>query len=482
METGTSTSPIKRRLTAILAADAVGYSKQMGIDDEGTLKSLAAQRAIIDRIIVAHQGRIVGTAGDSVLAEFASSVEAVRCAVEIQEALETRNAGVPEAERLVFRIGVNLGDVMVDGADILGDGVNVAARLEGIADPGGICISSSVYDQIAGKLNLGFVDIGEKSLKNIARPIHVYRFDRSGELAAVPRRPARQARALWIGIGAATVLAIAGVGIWRSGLLEQRVAAPPAPAPSIAQAPAPAPAPVATSPPPEAPSEETKLKLRIAEAERAKAEAELARSRADAEAARQRAAAPRPERKDAAPASAGVPSPVPPAAPPGIPTPSPKAAASIAATPASAPAAANAPAAATAPPAAPGPIASTAPSASSPSANSPAAADRGIAMRQCDAWEELAPFSDSIPVRMVDGLIVAERGVPGQPGYTKMSGRPDPNGNLLLAGSFISILPRLKGREYPASFEGPYTDGQYVLKGRMGTRTCTVLVRLNNRP
>jgi class 3 adenylate cyclase len=161
METRTSATPIKRRLTAILAADAVGFSRQMSENEESTLQVLAAQRAIIDRLIVAHEGRIFGTAGDSVLAEFASSVEAVRCAVEIQEALQTRNEGAPEAQRLEFRIGVNLGDVMVDGADILGDGVNVAARLESIADPGGICISSSVYDQILGKLSLGFVDLGE---------------------------------------------------------------------------------------------------------------------------------------------------------------------------------------------------------------------------------------------------------------------------------------------------------------------------------
>jgi len=470
METGTSTSPIKRRLTAILAADAVGYSKQMGIDEEGTLKSLAAQRAIIDRIIVTHQGRIVGTAGDSVLAEFASSVEAVRCAVEIQEALETRNAGVPEAERLVFRIGVNLGDVMVDGADILGDGVNVAARLEGIADPGGICISSSVYDQIAGKLSLGFVDIGEKSLKNIARPIRVYRFDKSGETATA-RRATAQSRKRWVAVGGVALLALVAAGVWQTGLFERR-AAPP-----LAQTPA---EPALAARPPEAASEETKLKLQIAEAERARAEAELARSRADAEAARQRTVAARVERKDAAPL------PAPTATPPGVPTPSPKAAAPIAATPAgvpaAAPVAASAPATATAPPAASGPIASTAPSASPPSANSLAAADRGVALRQCDAWEELGPLSDSIPVRSVDGLIVAERGDAGQPGYIRMSGRPDPSGHLVLAGSFISILQRLRGREYAVSFEGGYADGQYVLKGRMGTRTCTVIVRMGNRP
>jgi adenylate cyclase len=133
METGTSAPPIKRRLTAILAADAVGYSRQMSENEEATVQVLAGQRAIIDRLIVAHDGRIFGSAGDSVLAEFPSSVEAVRCAVEIQEALQTHNESAPESRRLEFRIGINLGDVMVDGTNILGDGVNVAARLESIA-------------------------------------------------------------------------------------------------------------------------------------------------------------------------------------------------------------------------------------------------------------------------------------------------------------------------------------------------------------
>jgi len=454
MEAGTSTSPIKRRLTAILAADAVGYSRQMSQDEERTLRVLAAQRAIIDRIIVAHGGRIISTAGDSVLAEFASSVEAVRCAVEIQEGLETRNAGLPEAERLLFRIGVNLGDVMIDGADILGDGVNVAARLEGIAEPGGICISSSVYDQIAGKLNLGFVDIGEKSLKNISRPIRVYRFDRSGELMAIPRRPSTQARTLWIAMGAAAVLAIAGIGVWRSGLFEQRVAAPPvAPPPSALQTPAPAPpAPVAgpggTSQPSETASEETKLKLRIAEAERARAEAELARSRAEAEASKQRTRA---ERKDSAPATV-PPIPAPPGAQPS--------------------------ATAAAPVASPGAPQPSAPEA----APTRIAAGSGTATRFCDAWEELKPFNDSLPARVIDGEIVVERGVPGQLGYTKMSGRPAPDGRLSLLGTFITTLPRLNGREIPMRFEGTYANGQYTLSGRQGNRTCSVIVRLDARP
>jgi class 3 adenylate cyclase len=162
---------LQRRLTCILAADAVGYSKHMGQDEEGTIQVLAAHRAVIDGIIAFHRGRIVGTAGDSVLAEFTSAVEAVRCAVEIQDALRTRNDALPEHRRLQFRVGVNLGDVVVKDADLLGDGVNVAARLESLAEPGGICIASSVYDQITGKLDLGFQDIGEQSLKNITRPV-----------------------------------------------------------------------------------------------------------------------------------------------------------------------------------------------------------------------------------------------------------------------------------------------------------------------
>ena len=142
----------------------------MSTDEEGTLRILAAHRAVIDGIIEFHEGRIINTAGDSVIAEFGSPVEAVRCAAEIQDALKTRNDSLPEAQRLLFRIGVNRGDVMEKGSDLLGDRVHVAARLESIAEPAGICVSSSVYDQIAGKLDLGFVNIGTQSLKNIQRP------------------------------------------------------------------------------------------------------------------------------------------------------------------------------------------------------------------------------------------------------------------------------------------------------------------------
>src|SRR5262245_53896770 len=141
----------------------------MGTDEEATLRLLAAHRAIVDSIIGLPDGRVVNTAGDSVLAEFTSPVEAVRAASEIQDALRTRNESLPEASRMVFRIGVHLGDVMIKGDDLLGDGVNVAARLQAMAEPGGICISASIFEQIEGKLSLRFQDIGEQNLKNIAR-------------------------------------------------------------------------------------------------------------------------------------------------------------------------------------------------------------------------------------------------------------------------------------------------------------------------
>ena len=200
---------VKRRLSAILAADAVGYSAHMAENEERTLRTLAGHRRVMDSLIADHGGRIVGTAGDSVLAEFGSSVEAVRCAVEIQDALATRNDSLPAPERLQFRIGINLGDVIVDGADILGDGVNVASRLEGIAEPGGICIASSVFDQISGKLNLGFKDIGERPLKNISRPVRAYRVGRADALAqAQPRSRA----SILATAGAAVVILAAAAG------------------------------------------------------------------------------------------------------------------------------------------------------------------------------------------------------------------------------------------------------------------------------
>ena len=158
---------VTRKLAVILAADVAGYSRLMAADEEGTLATLNACRQVIDELIARHHGRIFTTAGDSVMAEFASAVEAVRCAAAIQQAIERRNGDLPEPRRMLFRVGVNLGDVMVGGDNLFGDGVNVAARLEGAAEPGGICISGAVYDQIRNKVDLSFDDLGERSLKNI---------------------------------------------------------------------------------------------------------------------------------------------------------------------------------------------------------------------------------------------------------------------------------------------------------------------------
>ncbi len=164
---------MERRLAAILAADAVGYSRLMEADEEGTLRLLSAYREIIDGLVADHRGRVFGSAGDSVIAEFASPVEAMRCALEIQQELESRNANLAQDRRMRFRIGVNLGDVVVENENLHGDGVNIAARLEELAEPGGVCVSGTVYDHLAGKLDLTLDDLGEQKLKNIARPVRV---------------------------------------------------------------------------------------------------------------------------------------------------------------------------------------------------------------------------------------------------------------------------------------------------------------------
>src|SRR5438477_2157221 len=167
---------VERRLTAILAADVAGYSRLMGTDEEGTLAALKTlRREVADPKIKEHRGRIVKTTGDGLLVEFASVVDAVRCAVEVQREMAARNADVPAERRIEFRIGINLGDIISDDNDIYGDGVNVAARLEAFAEPGGICVSRVVRDQVRDKLDVAFEDQGEQQVKNIARPVHVYR-------------------------------------------------------------------------------------------------------------------------------------------------------------------------------------------------------------------------------------------------------------------------------------------------------------------
>ena len=166
---------IKRKLTTILSADVKGYSRLMGEDEEWTLRTLNSHKEMMSSLIQQHRGRVVGTAGDNVLAEFASVVDAVQCAVEIQQVLRAKNAVLPETRRMEFRIGINLGDVIEEGDSIYGDGVNIAARLETLAEPGGICISGSAYEQIENKIPLRYDYLGEHEVKNIAKPVRVYR-------------------------------------------------------------------------------------------------------------------------------------------------------------------------------------------------------------------------------------------------------------------------------------------------------------------
>jgi len=184
---------IQRRLAAVLAADVVGYSRLMGVDEVGTLASLKAhRRELTDPAIAAHHGRIVKTTGDGALIEFASVVDAVACAVAIQRGMMSRNADVPGEKRIVFRIGINVGDIIIDGDDIFGDGVNIAARLETLCEPGGVCISRAANEQIRGKLSLAFADLGEQTVKNIANAIGVFGLG-SKEIETLPEPDLPQA-------------------------------------------------------------------------------------------------------------------------------------------------------------------------------------------------------------------------------------------------------------------------------------------------
>jgi adenylate cyclase len=179
-----------RRLAAILAADVAGYSRLMGADEEGTLERLKAlRREIIDPKIAEHHGRLVKTTGDGMLVEFASVVDAVRCAVEVQRAMADQNVGVATDNRIEFRIGINLGDVIVEGDDLYGDGVNIAARIEALADAGGVFVSNTVHDHVRDRLPFVFEDLGEQQVKNIARPMRVYRVRDAASNATSPTQP-----------------------------------------------------------------------------------------------------------------------------------------------------------------------------------------------------------------------------------------------------------------------------------------------------
>jgi adenylate cyclase len=214
---------VERKLTVILAADVAGYSRLMGTDEEGTLEHLKAhRRELVDPKIKELRGRIVKTTGDGMLVEFPSVVDAVRCAVELQRAMVERNAEIPEDKRITFRIGINLGDVMIDSDDIYGDGVNIAARLEALAEAGGVCISRVVRDQIRDKLPYAFRDLGEQVVKNIARPVRAYTMNTaaviSTPLVTMPEQPGASRRRgslrrAVVAAGASAVIAI-GVAAW----------------------------------------------------------------------------------------------------------------------------------------------------------------------------------------------------------------------------------------------------------------------------
>jgi adenylate cyclase len=230
---------VGRRLAAILAADMAGYSRLIRADEEGTIGRLwTLRRELIDPAIDTHNGRIIKSMGDGLLIEFASVVDAVRCAVNVQRGMVSRNEGVPEDRRIVFRVGINLGDVVIEGdGDLMGDGINVASRLEGLAEPGGICLSGAAYEQVRDKLDLPFADSGEQTVKNIDRPVRIYGLS-GAAIAALPDQPVlskpksswgHASRRLWLAMSSAGAIA-AAAGIWLSlerSTLQTATTAPP---------------------------------------------------------------------------------------------------------------------------------------------------------------------------------------------------------------------------------------------------------------
>ena len=214
-----TTQEVKRKLTAILSADVKGYSRLMGEDEKGTVRTLNAYKEVMAGLIQNYHGRVVDAPGDNVLAEFASVVDAVECAVEIQKELKTRNAELPETRRMEFRIGINLGDVIVDGESIYGDGVNIAARLESLAEAGGICISGTAYDHVENKLSLGYQYLGEHAVKNIAKPVRVYRVlmepEAAGKVIGGKKVKPRQWKNAAMVLVVVLIVVIAAAIIWK---------------------------------------------------------------------------------------------------------------------------------------------------------------------------------------------------------------------------------------------------------------------------
>jgi class 3 adenylate cyclase len=426
---------VKRRLTTILATDAVGYSRLMSESEEETARILAAHRAVIDGIIQFHDGRIFDTAGDSVLAEFGSPVQAVRCAVEIQDALKTRNDSLPENRRMMFRIGINLGDVMVKGTDLLGDGINVAARLESIAEPGGICIASSVYDQISGKLNLNLTDIGEQALKNITRPIRAYRIQSTG-LPQTPRpAPARKkSRRPWLAAaGLALLAAAAGAVFWQQRGAEQ--------ARETAQTAAAA----------------QRLRDEV-EAMRHKAEADAAKIRAEAEADKAKAEADAMRAKAKADADAMLAKA--------------KAETDAARIKAKAEAAAAKEREAAARAAAKTPPVQVA--SLKPAVPDAARYDGTWRLKlSCPEAEGFHARENETFATITAGAIAARFGMSGVPGYFDMRGTLERNDTLVLQGSGVAG-GKHRGKEFIIYIPGRFEAGAYRGEGKFGGRRCVV--------
>jgi class 3 adenylate cyclase len=508
---------LKRRLTCILATDAFGYSRLVNEDETGALRVLAAHRAVIDGIIAFHDGRIANTAGDSVLAEFGSVVEGVRCAVEIQDALKTRNESLPEQQRMLFRIGINLGEVVVKGDDLLGDGVNVAARLQSIAPPGGILVSSSVYDQITGKLDLGFQDMGEQALKNISRPIRAFAVSGAGATlrAEIPRlrTTVGTSRALPIALGVLVLAAIGGSFAWTQGWF----GGSRAPAASVAAAdPAKAKleADLVAS---EKARQQAEQRVTTAAADviRARAEAEAAsmRAKAEADAVATRAkvqtesaalraqAAQEASRAKASEANAIKARAETEAAAlkskseSEAAAPKAKAQADIAAMQAKATQDANAAqesvAAKAAQDAAAAKVAQDAAMAkaaldaamakagqdavaakAATSAESSRYDGKWVMTQECGTNKFSGPWTRSAGFVVRGGEFVIERGASGEAGYNVARGRPAVDGTLVMTGNGLGSQGAGTGQPFDIRFAGRWTGDRFVLRGTWGGRDC----------
>jgi class 3 adenylate cyclase len=241
-ESDAAAGGLERKLATILSADVAAYSRLMAEDEERTLQTFRAHKEVFEKLVELHRGRVFNTAGDAILAEFSSPVEAVRCATEIQAALRTRNDQLASERRVNFRIGVNLGDVMVQGVDLLGDGVNVAARLQGAAEPGGICISGSVYDQVLNKLSLSFKPLGDLNYKNLPQPVRTFAIAKVAGLGVLPSPARRQLANGWrprpFVIAALILITVGGISWVRSHYERNRAEYAPRaglPAPQVDQ-------------------------------------------------------------------------------------------------------------------------------------------------------------------------------------------------------------------------------------------------------